>query len=471
MSGDDARGGGRGGEGGDERRRDDRGGGGVGGIGDGRGDYGGRYKDRDGGENGEEDDVNRPRRASPDTVKYLRSLPLDVRAAEEEVRTYVEALRDGKKEEGEDEEVGGEAEYPQMLSASLAAIDEVKNELASLCCEEGGSQAIETLARIAAVRSRQAARAMLTGVRGYALHLSCHRFGSHALQTIVGCAAGGCDPETERALISEEDDDEGEGEGEASLTDLVAEIASELIPHASDLAVHVCGSHVLRTVLSTLAGMELIDPSQRRPGPAGSGGPTMLLEGGGARRGRFKDKKKKKNKKKGPDHDEEGRAGGGPGESEPRRLAHPRVDPSDERMTGALRSLSDAVSAIADEGDGGDGTGIPKSSEELRKARPPGRLQQLSCHPSAGPLLAVLLRVLARRDAVAEEKDDEDDPAVAAKKASSDRRLGIIPSEPQYTDGSDADRFARLLLCWDSSADAAAGGGGRRRTSRSTRRM
>ena len=133
-------------------------------------------------------DYNRPRRPSTDTLSYLRSLPLDEDSSEREVSAYVEYCKNKVKQQQDEEkkddidETTEEVDYPQSLSASISAIDEVRNELASLAGDEYGSQSLETLCRIAMPYSSLAARKLLCGISGYMMHLSTHRYGSHVLQ-------------------------------------------------------------------------------------------------------------------------------------------------------------------------------------------------------------------------------------------------------------------------------------------------
>lgn len=387
-----------------------------------------------------ENDYNRPRRSDPRSVAYLRSLPLDEGSAEHEIATYLEAKRH---RQHEDEEV----EYPQSLAAAHAALAEIEKELASLSCDEHGSQIIETVARVTSSpslgRSDRAARRMLAGLAGYHLHLACHRFGSHVVQTVLGCAAAaGFGEETDEKeaakWLAEEVDDEGDGERDdedlPSVTELILAAADELLPHARELAVHVCGSHVLRTLLCVLGGVELV--SSR--GDAGSG----RLQLGGARRGKAKDPKakNKKKKKRGNPQMEESEAaaggGGGAGNDLMQPIACSRVDTGSAGVKDALRS------AIATLTGSIDGARVQPGG--------PSELQKLACHPSAGPLLAVLLRVLTHSSlSVDAGKKASKKQEADANSSMSDHRLGIVPPEPTFAPESSASSFVKAILCWD----------------------
>ena len=74
----------------------------------------------------ESGDYSRPRRPETDTISYLRSLPLDVDQAKQEITAF---LNDG-------------GEFPQILAAAFSAIDEVRMEIASLAGNEYGSQCL-----------------------------------------------------------------------------------------------------------------------------------------------------------------------------------------------------------------------------------------------------------------------------------------------------------------------------------------
>ena len=398
------------------------------------------------------DEHNRPRRADPKTVAYLRSLPLDEAAAEEEVRLYLEARRlhanqdvaadnDGDGDGGD----GAEADYPQSLTAAHAALDEIEHELASLAGEEHGSQTIETVARVAAGlgRSELAARRLLAGLAGYHLHLACHRYGSHVVQTILGCAVrggglgGGTSSDEETQWLREEDAAEEETssstDGPPPVTELVLAMADELLPHARQLAVHVCGSHVLRALLCALGSVELVS---YRGGPGG--GPNRM-ELGGTRRGKAKDSKKKKKKKKKAQADGDAANGGSTVSEVMVRIKHSRIDATHSGIRHALRS---AVSSLS----GGDG-----------ECKEPGELQQLACHPSAGPLLAVLIRVLTHAPNTTAYRGGEtaapnDGPKEDENSSIADHRLGIAHPEPVFIANSDASKLVKSILCWRDQA-------------------
>jgi nucleolar protein 9 len=337
-------------------------------------------------------DYNRPRRPNPDTISYLRSLPLDVQVSNDEVAAFLSSTEQ-------------DPEYPQSLSAALSAIDEIRNEIASLAGEEYGSQCIEVMATIALPYSEFAARTMMFGLTGYHLHLATHRYGSHVVQTILQLAVVS---KTEKDMAVHEDGPQLTQEDLPSLTELILGMVEELTPHAGQLAVHVCGSHVMRSLLCLLGGVDL------QQGPAGS---ENKLEGGAVRRGKNKNKKKKK--PEGAQNNEQAHAG----MMQMNFKAGSRIEAS--QLSDCLVQLSDALWGANSGG--------------------PGELQQIACHPSAGPLLIVSLRVLTY--AFVPSKEDwlrqESDP----NKIIADFRLGIHKQEPIYEVDSPAGRLACSVLC------------------------
>ena len=411
------------------------------------------------GDNYDQNDYNRPRRSDPQSVAYLRSLPLDEASAEHEISTCLEAkkkrqeaTRAREEEDGNEEEEEEEVEYPQSLAAAHAALTEIEKELASLSCDEHGSQIIETIARVTTSpsmgRSERAARRLLAGLAGYHLHLACHRFGSHVVQTILSCAAaaGGIGEDKDAAAatakwLTEDVDDDADGDDAdlPSVTELILAAADELLPHSRELAVHVCGSHVLRTLLCVLGGVELV--SSR--GDAGGAGRLQL---GGTRRGKAKDpkaKNKKKKKRRNPQMEESEAAaggGGGAGNDLMQPIACSRIDTDSTSVKDALRQ---AITTLNGSVDGGVRPGGPSE------------LQKLACHPSAGPLLAVLLRVLTHSSADVRKKKTLKMQEADDNKSMSDHRLGIVPPEPTFAPDSAASNFAKAILCWDEQIDDA----------------
>jgi nucleolar protein 9 len=360
------------------------------------------------GNDGEEDagGYNRPRRPSHETIAYLRGLPLDIQASTAEITNFLDPEHPDN-------------EFPQCLAAAISAIDEVRHEIASLAGDEHGSQCLEVLANIAAPYSETAARILLHACSGYHLHLATHRYGSHVVQSILQLAvASSC--KEDLALYEDSPQFSEATDGTLpSLTDLILEISEEISPNAPQLAIHVCGSHVLRTLLCVLGGVNLVSS------PGGTNGNKVAT--GAILRGRKKGKKKKKKK---PVSSAEAPHAG---TMHIVYLKDSRVSP--DEFSSALDDLNSSL------------IGKPTNG--------PGELQQLSIHPSAGPLLIVLLRVLtyisisAKLESQREQNKDGDD----VFNSIADFRLGISRKEPKFEIDSPAHALVKRLLCWQESTE------------------
>lgn len=345
-------------------------------------------------------DYSRPRRPESDTVLYLRGLPLDVDQAKQEIKTF---LNDG-------------GDFPQTLAAAFSAIDEVRMEIASLAGDEYGSQSLEMLAHVSAPYSELASRILLNACSGYHLHLATHRYGSHVLQTILQLAVSSSS-DSDLAFHEESPPFADSSESLPSLAVLIEGMVEELSPHASQLAIHVCGSHVLRTLLCVLGGVDLV----ASPGTSNEN----RVESGAVLRGRKKGKKKKKKK-------HEGENAGMPhaGTMHIVYRKDSRVDA--ERFIEPLESITFAL--------------LGEKSDE------PGDLQQLANHPSAGPLFIVLLRVLtySTDSGKRQWKDIIDN---GGEDLISGFRLGISRREPTFEVDSLAHTLVRRILCWHEDSD------------------
>ncbi|KAL7458024.1 hypothetical protein ACHAWC_009527 [Mediolabrus comicus] len=387
---------------------------------------------------GNSQEYGRPRRPDAETVSYLNGLPLDEKLASEQVRSYVDYFQN-KNDAANTEEV----EFPPLVNATHAALSSVFKEIASLACEEIPAQQIETLVRIACRYSAAAKRVVLASLSSYWVFLSTHRFGSHVAQTVLRCAVAECE-----VNLDEFDDKQDECEGKmviddsyasilqentSSVTELLLQVFEELKPFATDLTVHVCGTHVLRTALCILAGVEFVDAFAKPNGNKQDGAASEWESGvlAAARRGKLKDKKKKKKKRKQAD-DSEGNS------SENKATVMKRMDMIPDCHTSDFRNSADVVLK--------EMVQILSLSDGTDNVQVPGELQQRTCHPSGGPLLVQIVRLLSYRDASKQKTSKKQ-----AKPDSADRRLGILPNEPKYSPGSEAEAFVYKLLCWDAS--------------------
>eukprot|EP00551_Chaetoceros_affinis_P005633 CAMPEP_0203676360 /NCGR_PEP_ID=MMETSP0090-20130426/24285_1 /ASSEMBLY_ACC=CAM_ASM_001088 /TAXON_ID=426623 /ORGANISM="Chaetoceros affinis, Strain CCMP159" /LENGTH=761 /DNA_ID=CAMNT_0050542883 /DNA_START=64 /DNA_END=2349 /DNA_ORIENTATION=+ len=409
-----------------------------------------------------ETDYNRPRRPNADTLSYLKSLPFNEVAARQEIEAYLNYQRTKKQQQQSTETDNEEAqveevEYPQNLSAAMSALDEIKNEVASLAGDEFGSQCLETITRITVPYSTIAARKLLHGISGYLVHLSTHRYGSHVVQTILqnalsgrGCAAAGgggsghdgdSDPDEEEicTILELDQQDEGSEEEEEylpSMKDILIGISEELLPAAKQLAVHVCGSHVLRSLICILSGVEEDIPQHI----LNKGG---TMEGGGNRRGKIKGKKKKKKK-----FNNDNEAGGGSGVTNNANfacykiVARPRFDISDSTVQDCFFSFVLEL------------TGIDLSSSDSKEQNQVGDLQQLVCNPSSGPLLIVILRVLTLAFGKTDINLGETDKTkltIDENETINDFRLGIIGQQTKFEKDSFSEMLAKRIICWDDT--------------------
>jgi len=412
-------------------------------------------------DHGSSGEYGRPRRPSPDTVSYINGLPLDEATAAQQAREYISYYQNKNNGGNEGDDYGDDdaPEYPQMLSATHAALSSIFHELGSLACEEIPSQQVETLVRIACRYSLVAKRIVLASMATYWTFLSTHRFGSHVAQTVLRCAVAECE-------VNLDDFDDGQGEKNEgkmviedsyesllqnedgsnsaavpqSLSQILVQTLEEVKPYASELAEHICGSHVLRTVLCIAAGVEF---AEAFPKPIsanqinGMGGEWDTGVLAATRRGKFKDKKKKKKKRGAPTDDD--------GSGSPQvATVMKEMKLVDELRSDSLKKETDALF--------NDMVGIlsfADGEEESGKVCSPGELQQRTCHPSAGPLIVQILRLLSYRDFHSQQLSKKKKDKV--KEIVPDRRLGILPLEPRYSHGSQAESFAHRLLCWDPS--------------------
>jgi hypothetical protein len=391
-------------------------------------------------------EYNRPRRPNPDTISYLKSLPFNELQAHAEIKAFIDYKKklqslDGNGDTTTTEELE-EVEYPQALTAALAALDEVMNEIASLAGDEFGSQCLETIARISAPYSPLAARKLLFGITGYMVHLSTHRYGSHVVQTILQFAirpasqVGVSDEDISTYLeLTEEEEEHNQDDGQdiPKMKDILYSISDELLSVTKDLAVHVCGSHVLRSLLCILGGVEETLPPHLVTKSSG------LMESGGSRRGKIKGKKKKKKKRK--EVDDRPSGGGAVNNASStffQLVDKPRFDTTDGDILDCLYSLIKELS----------GLDMRQTSSDDSEVSPPGELQQLACNPSAGPLLIVLLKVLTIKSSMRTESGTT--KKILKDEKIGDFRLGIPHPENEYESGSQAEIFAKHLLSWDN---------------------
>jgi hypothetical protein len=226
-------------------------------------------------------------------------------------------------------------------------------------------------------------------------------------------------------------------ENTSSLSDLLLQTLEELKPFASELAVHVCGTHVLRSAICILSGVEFANAYAR---PSNQNEVLSEWDVGAlaaVRRGKLKDKKKKK----------------------PAPVKGDSHSIQDVTTVKAMKMMSELQS----EQFGKDTKVLLKeiigviSSNGKNKSSgaicPPGELQQRTCHPSAGPLLVQIVRVLSYLDEKCKQSAKKKS-STGDSESTADRRLGVLPKEAQYSLGSDAEALVYRLLCWDPSINS-----------------
>jgi hypothetical protein len=340
---------------------------------------------------------------------------LNVNQAHEEVHRYLKQWNES------DAPTNGnncnDDDFPQNLAAAFTALDEVKGDIASLAGDEHGSQSVEMLAQIAAPYSEVASRCLLHACLGYCFHLSTHRYGSHVLQTILQLSITSLSI-NDLALHEEAPPSLRENTMESlpSLEDLIRATVEELSPHSAELATHLCGSHVIRTLLCVLGGVTLVTSHSTHENKS-----EVSTTHNNSFRGKPKPKKKKR--KRPTSEDSSGDVSQNAGTMSIVYIHRTKVDLA--HLSLLLQSMTQSL--------------LGEHTPE------PGELQKLACHASAGPLLIVLIRVLTySSESPRKEWTDKEGESYL----SGDYRLGIAKTEPRYTFGSPADKAVRQILCW-----------------------
>lgn len=432
-------------------------------------------------------DYNRPRRPNADTLTYLKSLPFHESFAHEEISSYLHYQKSLQQNHQQQEDVPiQEIEYPQNLSAAISALSSIQNEIASLAGDEYASSTIETITRITVPYSTLCTRKLLFGIQDYIVHLSTHRYGSHVVQTILQSILlsksqhkpqdqqlEGGDlrefNETEICQILEIDTEEELNDEEnkdlPSLSQLLYNITNEILPATKQLAVHICGSHVLRSLLCVLSGVVEEIP----PHLVMNGG----LDGNGSNGNKRGKAKKKKKKKKSHDTENDGITNSASyakykllsTTTENSECASSRVDVIHD--TTIKESFYNLLWELT-------GIDFQNMDTTTTTSQIVGDLQQFVCHPSAGPLLIVLLRILTLRSSTSSSssnipiktktttiiKEDGQDlllhhhkQPTKEEKSIADFRLGIIETQPYFPPNSDAEILAKTIICWNDEND------------------
>lgn len=346
-------------------------------------------------------EYNRPRRPNPDTIQYLSSLPLDLNIVEEAFR-HVDFNRGG--------------DESQMITAAKAAIEEVQHEIASLAGEEHSSEQLELLVKVACGEHlgncELSARRMLNGLSGYYLHLACHRYGSHVVQKVLdvcGRFQGGMRDSNSR---DEAFDNHIGDDNLPSVQTLISAAALELIPHARSLAKHACGSHVIRAMVCALSGTVYTNEVIRSCN-------TSLNSD---KRG------EKKNHRGGRNVD-----------IRPTQVVKIAFSMTTEGAQG-LESMIESITGYTSKKYISKGGSI-KSNPDVN-----AETLTLLCHPSAGPLIDLLIRVLA---SLSESTTATESHQNCTQKLSSSDNVLFNSTERRIMPTSEAEMFIKYLLHWN----------------------
>lgn len=174
----------------------------------------------------------KPRRSNPDTIQYLRSLPLA--------------------EEHDDDP------SQDTLHIMLQALYEIRQELASLASTEIGSSVLEHLIQTLLTRSSVAKDILWRGLIPYVQFLATHRYGSHVLQVLLSettrpaTTAGAKD---DVALADDAPEIPDGARPEQKSDDWRIVLANSVSQETSvGWMTDMCASHVLRSLLAGLTG-------------------------------------------------------------------------------------------------------------------------------------------------------------------------------------------------------------------------
>jgi len=137
-------------------------------------------------------------------------------------------------------------------------LKEIEHEIASLATNEKGSQFLEEL--LLAIEDEFLLRMFWKGVLGYVVYLSTHRYGSHVLQSLLHKMTENV------SSCFQKNNEEENGESSdlvPSLEECFIKITEEVIPHVNDLIIHVCASHVVRSLICSLGGVKLVRKNKK----------------------------------------------------------------------------------------------------------------------------------------------------------------------------------------------------------------
>jgi hypothetical protein len=216
------------------------------------------------------DMTHRPRRSNPDTIQYLRQLPVLLDDNDDD-----NAAKEGNADNDDDDD--DDKEKKNVLSyVFLQALREIRHELASVAGTEIGSVVLERMMNTLLDKNRPPKKnqnqkqrpaeedttadndddndtddplALLwTGLSPYLFHLANHRYGSHVVQKLISAT-------TRRIYYSDSDGGANADSAASAASHWIVAVAHNL--DADTIRYWMtdpCASHVLRSLLAALAG-------------------------------------------------------------------------------------------------------------------------------------------------------------------------------------------------------------------------
>ena len=131
-------------------------------------------------------------------------------------------------------------------------------------------------------------------------------------------------------------------------------------------------------------------------------------------------------------------------------LTNSRIDKEDERIYNTLLDISNEITSW----NYNDYLKIIKNTTQAHIIQV-GQLQQLTTHSSAGPLIIILLQVLTYNEnnnkKIWKNKFIDNEKSLIDNKQL--KHLGILRSEPYYTENSITHYIIKNILCWNDNSN------------------
>ena len=407
-----------------------------------------------------DDSFHRPRRPNPDTIQYLKSLPLDERAEQSEYAYRKEQLNNSNNMNINTSE---EEEVSEVLIAAQNALEEVHSELASLAGDEIGSQRLETIAKIACTSTTSSSsssigivytRMMLAGMMGYYRHLVLNRYGSHVVQTLLTIAAAQI--RTRTIIITNDNDGDNNHNNDddhkelQSLEDLILQLVEELSPYYYELSVHVCGSHVLRSLLCVLAGVSVDTNTRNNNVGIGIGIGEILNPVNGRSAGRGKKSKKKKAAAAMKGNKSNHNNANGPDFVEAALQSHHAANNKEMNPPPsfhlALQGLTERVMNTTN-------TNHNNSNSSSSSTWNNDDRHHILMHPSAGPLITMLLQVLVLESYFRLEQSSSEQHSLPLPTFAIDSTAEYLVSRMLEWENKEEAKTHIMSLCMDSTGE------------------